>query len=111
MVIPPVGTESETPRDGVLSTLTEYHALILGCVVGFVALLTGALWLLVVFVAGALGMEAGRRRGSSSRVPAFGEVTKEPWYGLGGLVIGMAAEHYGPALLDALLWVFEAAVI
>lgn len=107
MVIPQPGTEEETARDGVLSTLTEYHALILGAVVGFVALLTGARWLLVPFVAGALGVEVGRRRGRTETVPAFGEVQKEPWYALGGLAGGAGLAEYGPVLLDALLWAFD----
>jgi len=107
MVVPPVGTEEETPRDGVLSTLTEYHALILGSAVGFVALFTGELGLLPVFVVGALGVEAGRRRGRTETVPAFGEVQKEPWYALGGLAGGAGLAEYGPALLEAVLWAVD----
>ncbi|MFT4921054.1 MAG: hypothetical protein ACI8XM_000247 [Haloarculaceae archaeon] len=97
-MIPEPGSESETSRDGVLSTLSEYHALILGLVVGYVALLTGAYGLLALTVAAALGA------GALASTAATSEIRKEPWYTLGGLAIGAGVEHYGAVLLDALLY-------
>jgi hypothetical protein len=91
MEVPDASTEAGTDRDGVLSYAGEWHALIVGLAAGFVALQTGFEMLLVVVAAAALGIEAGKRAGSTSTVKALGEVRREPWYALGGLLVGAAA--------------------
>jgi len=83
-LIPTSTDESETDRDGPLSTLTEWHALILGLAVGAVSGLTGRYELAAVAVACALGLRV------SEHSPAIAELRKEPWYFAGGLLVTLA---------------------
>lgn len=99
-LIPPVGSEDETPRDGPFSTLTEWHAAILGAVAGGTALFTGQHWILAAVTAGALGVAGKKRQGKDNTVPAFGEIKKEPWYALGGMAAGALAIEYGPEIYN-----------
>lgn len=83
-MLPDSRTEAGTERDGVLSYAGEWHALVVGFAVGFAAAVTGRWELAGVLAAAALGVEGGKRSGK-----AFGEVRSEPWYALGGLVVGV----------------------
>jgi len=94
-IIPRSTDERETERNGVLSTLDEFHALIIGLVVGGVVILSGSWELAALFVAGVLGTKL-------SKVP-LETVRKERWYALGGFAIGAIAVGYGPALLEVLV--------
>jgi len=75
-LIPDSTDEDETERDGVLSTLTEWHALIIGLVVGGIVAHTQAWELGALFVAAAMGTKLD--------TPATKEIRREPWYALGG---------------------------
>lgn len=90
--LPDGPTEASTSRDGVLSYAGEWHALVIGAGAGLAAAATGT-WVLVVVVAGAsLGLEVARRSPSTvekGTLPWVGEVRKEPWYALGGLLAGV----------------------
>lgn len=96
MVDLPDGAEEEdTERDGFLSYAGEWHALAVGLAVGLVASVTGRWALAGVVVAAALGVSASKR---VERLPALGEVRREPWYALGGLAIGAAVGFVVPFL-------------
>lgn len=86
--LPDAPKEEATERDGLLSYAGEWHALVIGLVVGTVATLTGHYVLMVVVVGAALGLSLGRRCGTTRRVPALGEIRREPWYALFGLILG-----------------------
>jgi hypothetical protein len=85
--LPDATNESGTERDGVLSYAGEWHALLVGLSVGLVAAVTGQVLLLGVVAAVALGLEAGKRKSK-----ALGEVHREPWYALGGLLVYLPTE-------------------
>jgi|GEM_PF-3270785 len=75
-------SESESERDGLLSYAVEWHALILGLAVGLAAGLTQRWELVGIAVAIVLGV-----RGAPGRLS---QLRREPWYALGGVVIGVA---------------------
>lgn len=83
-MIPDSTDESDTERDGILSTLTEWHALIIGAAVGVAYLVTGSVELLALFTFGALGYKLGSDKGW------LREIQREPHYALGAcyLVVG-----------------------
>ena len=81
--------ESDTPRPGFLSYAGEWHALAVGLGAGIAAGTTGRWELAAVVVAVALGLKAGKVKGADPSAPVVGEVRREPWYGLGGVVIGV----------------------
>jgi len=81
--------EQDTPRGGFLSYAGEWHSLAVGLGAGIAAGTTGRWELAAVVVALALGMEAGKVKGADPSAPVVGEVRREPWYGLGGVVIGV----------------------
>jgi len=83
MLIPDSTDESETERDGVLSSLREWHAAIVGLAVGVVAALTGSWELAGLFVFATLGLKLGSRH--------LGDVRQEPWYALGFFLVGLVA--------------------
>ncbi|MCU4716857.1 hypothetical protein [Halapricum hydrolyticum] len=76
-------SEAESDRDGLLSTRREWHALVVGLAVGIVAGLTRRWELAGVAVAIVLGVRHAPGRLSQLR--------REPWYALGGLVLGIVA--------------------
>jgi len=76
-------SESESARDGLLSYAVEWHALTLGLAVGLAAGLTQRWELVGIAVAIVLGVRAAPGKLSQLR--------REPWYALGGLVIGIVA--------------------
>ncbi|QSG06475.1 hypothetical protein [Halapricum desulfuricans] len=83
-------SEAESDRNGLLSTRREWHALIVGLAVGVVAGLTERWELAGVATAIVLGVrEAGG---------ALQELRREPWYALGGLVLGIVATVVATAL-------------
>jgi hypothetical protein len=84
----PDAPEDATERNGVLSSQTEVHALVLGLGAGVIGIATGNPILLAAVVAIALGVEIGRLSGDTDEIPAAGEIRKEPWYALGGVLVG-----------------------
>lgn len=74
-------SESDSTRDGLLSYSSEWHALTVGLAVGLVAGLSGSWQLAVVAVAITLGLRAAPG--------PLGQLRHEPWYALGGVVIGL----------------------
>jgi hypothetical protein len=81
-LIPSSTDEDETARDGVLSTLREWHALVIGLVVGAVVAATGAWEVAALFVSAALGAKLN--------TTAFAEIRREPWYALAGFASSAA---------------------
>jgi len=82
-LIPDSTDEDETERDGILSTLREWHALIIGLVVGAIVAHVQAWELAALFVAAAMGTKLD--------TPATREIRREPWYalfGFGSTVLG-----------------------
>jgi len=85
-------TESDSARDGLLSYAVEWHALIVGAVVGAVTVLTQRWELAGVTVAIVLSVRAAPGPLSQMR--------SEPWYALGGLGTGMIGAEVGPIVVD-----------
>jgi len=76
------GSESETPRHGILSSRAEWHSLLIGASVGFIVALVGgkdAAWLFVIFSGIALGTK-------EVEVGHLEHVSKEPVYALASSV-------------------------
>ena len=71
----------------VLSVLSAMSKSTIGIGVGIAAGLTGAWWLYVALVVGALGLRSAGRRIASDR--ALWNLRREPWYAIGGGVIGL----------------------
>lgn len=91
--------ESQTPRDGFLSYAGEFHSLAIGLAVGGYAGLNDNPELAAAMIGVALGLATGSsaaRRvkkalkmvGDGGFRNALAEVKREPWYNLGGLVVG-----------------------
>ena len=76
-------SESKSKRDGLLSYAVEWHAVIIGLAVGVTAGLTQRWELAGIAVGLVLGIRAAPGKLSQLR--------REPWYALGGLVIGLGA--------------------
>lgn len=74
------GTEEETPRKGLLSARSEWHALILGALIGLTVSLTGRVELLALVVPAILGL---KRINSKS----IYEMKREPWYTAAGILL------------------------
>lgn len=83
--------EGDTARGGFLSYAGEWHSLAVGLAAGIGAGTTGRWELAAAVVALALGLQSGKMTGADPSAPLVGEVRREPWYGLGGVVIGIAA--------------------
>ena len=79
-------SESASDRDGLLSYATEWHALIIGLGAGLGLGIPGV----AVVSATALGLK-GMKRISTRK--AVQELVQEPWYGIGGSVIGFLGNH------------------
>lgn len=88
-LIPDSTDESETERDGLLSSLREWHAAIVGLAVGVVVAMTGSWELAALFVFATLGSKLGTRH--------LEDVRREPWYALGSFLIPVG----GRLLYDA----------
>lgn len=80
-LIPDRRTESETARDGLLSTRREIHASVVGAAVGVVGAASGSVELLALFTLATLGAKLGSRH--------LGDIRKEPWYALGAMLLGL----------------------
>lgn len=93
-IIPESADESETERDGFLSTRREIHAAIMGLAVGVAAALSGSYELAGLFVFATLGAKLGGLKST-----ALAELRREPWYGLAAFLLGLvltlvAMAHY-----------------
>ncbi|MCD2199076.1 hypothetical protein LPA44_04075 [Halobacterium sp. KA-4] len=98
-------TEDAHEYDGVLSYAGEFHALLIGFAAGFASSALGQPMILAglfVVALGIKGVDLGKRfagRGVRS------ELKREPWYGIGGGLIGWAAGAVatGVALVPSLV--------
>lgn len=90
-------SESDTEFDGVLSYATELHAV----VIGFTTALALGLPGLAAVVITALAWRGSKR---ITNRKAIRELQREPWYGLGGGLIGFGLNHYylGNTVIDHL---------
>lgn len=99
-------TEEESPRDGLFSYAGEYHAFIVGAGAGITAAVTGQLAILGALAAVALGIEgATRALPATSRITsrvATAELRREPWYAIGGGLLGYAVGVIAPQAAAAL---------
>lgn len=87
--------ERFSDRNGLLSYATEWHALIIGLGSGLGLGVPGV----AAIVATALGLQGSKRISSRK---AIEELTSEPWYGIGGSLIGFVGHHF-----DVLATVFD----
>ena len=92
-LIPDSSDESETDRDGFLSTRGEIHASVIGLAVGIVVVATGSWKLAALFVFVALGMKLG-----SLRSKGLLEIRREPWYALGAFLTPVLTDTVTGAL-------------
>mgnify|MGYP006896952177 CR=1 FL=1 len=77
------GSESNTPRDGVLSSRAEWSALLIGCTVGVITAIAGgkdAAWLFIILATIAFG-------GKKVNVGQLQHISDEPLYALVGAVM------------------------
>jgi len=79
-------SESGSDRDGLLSYSTEWHAAIIGLGAGLGLGVPG-----VAAITGTALCLTGMKRVSNRK--AVQELVKEPWYGIGGSLIGFAVNH------------------
>jgi hypothetical protein len=90
--------ETGTDYNGALSYAGEFHALALGLAVGFASIASGAPQVAAGVVLATLGLRGsarfsralskiGKKKENST---ALGEMRREPWYAVGGVIIGMA---------------------
>lgn len=77
-IIPSRSNESETERDGFLSTRRELHATVVGLAVGVVVVMTGSWELAGLFVFATLGSKLGSKH--------LTDIRREPWYALGAFL-------------------------
>jgi hypothetical protein len=76
-------SEEQSDRDGVLSYAVEWHALTVGLAAGLGAGVSGRWELAGMVIAITLGVRA-----APENVPRLGQLKREPWYALGGVVVG-----------------------
>ena len=81
-LIPDSSDESETDRDGFLSTRGEIHASVIGLAVGIVVVATGSWKLAALFVSVTLGVKLG-----SLQSAGLSEIRREPWYALSAFLV------------------------
>jgi len=96
------GRESDTDYNGVLSYTSEYHALLIGLGAGIVAGYLNQPPILVGVISVALGLKGAKRlAGPLDGRYVVEELTSEPWYGVGGALVGWvaAAVYWGGSLL------------
>jgi len=89
-------SESESSRDGVFSTRTEIHSFILSLGVGVSAFYVEMPMLIVGVIGLALGMQGFKSKVPVANPKAIEELKKEPWYAVGGVLLG----YYAPQLLS-----------
>lgn len=85
-MIPDGATEADTERDGLLSYAKEWHALIIGLGIGITLGLAG-IALTTSVALGLLGLDKARQKLGRKAVI---NLKAEPWYGIGGSIIGTA---------------------
>jgi len=85
-LVPDSTDESETERDGVVLSLREWHASVVGLAVGVVTALTGSWELAGLFVFVALGAKLDSKH--------LTDIRREPWYALGFCLAGLVATLY-----------------
>jgi hypothetical protein len=85
--LPDASDESETARDGFLSTRREIHASVLGLAVGLVVVFSGSWELAALFVFVALGAKLDGLRSAGIL-----EIRREPWYALGAFLLAVGAD-------------------
>lgn len=88
--LPDGASESDTARDGLLSYASEWHAAILGLGFGAAGGWLGQPEVAGVGIAVALGLGAAKRVSQT----VAGELRREPWYAVGGVLLG-----YAPAVV------------
>ncbi|MDL0133574.1 hypothetical protein [Halobacterium salinarum] len=81
-ILPSSSNESETERDGFLSTRRELHASVVGLAVGVVTVMTGSWELAGLFVFATLGSKLGSKH--------LTDIRREPWYALGAFLAAVA---------------------
>lgn len=81
-------SESDSDRNGLLSYASEWHAGIIGLAAGIGLGVPGV----VVILATALGLKGWQQ---ISNRKAVKELQREPWYGIGASIIGLAGNQFG----------------
>lgn len=89
----PIGTETETDRDGFLSSRREVHAAVIGLGVGAFGALASRPEPVLVFVLVAIGVRAVPRG-------RLADVRREPWYAIGAALAGWTTPDVATALLE-----------
>lgn len=85
--LPGSSDESETARDGFLSTRREIHASVIGLAVGLVVVFSGSWELAALFVFASLGAKLDGLRSAG-----FTEIRREPWYALGAFLLSVGTD-------------------
>jgi len=85
--LPDSSDESETARDGFLSTRREVHASVIGLAVGLVVVFSGSWELAALFVFVALGAKLDGLRSAGIL-----EVRREPWYALSAFLLPVGTD-------------------
>lgn len=102
-------TEEDSPRAGLFSYAGEWHAFIVGVGAGIATAATGQLAILGALAAVALGLKgAAKTLSETSRITsrvAIHEIRREPWYALGGGLIGYGLGVVVPDLVTAVAFV------
>jgi hypothetical protein len=96
------GTEQDTEYNGVLSYAGEWHALIIGLAAGIVAIYTHQPMVAIGVMGVALGLKGvGKLAGPLKGQYVVEEITSEPWYACGGVLVGwvVAAVYTGAGIL------------
>lgn len=89
--------EHQTDYDGFLSYAGEFHALTLGLATGFASIVAGEPKVAALVILATIGVRGsgtvarqlakiGKKREDST---ALGELRREPWYAVGGVIIGV----------------------
>lgn len=81
-----VATEDGSEYDGLLSYAGEWHSLIIGLGAGLGLGVVGV----AAVAATALGLESSRKITNRKAVK---ELNREPWYGIGGSLLGFGANY------------------
>lgn len=89
IILPDGARESDTQRDGLFSYAGEWHSFI----IAGVATLVGG-WAMATLLVGAIINEQVRSPPGRLNPVVYKELRREPWYGLGGVVGGLAGNQY-----------------
>lgn len=93
--------ESDTKRDGFLSYAGEVHALTLGLAVGLASVITGTYLIAAAFILTSVGYKTANKLTGGRGVltdTVVGEIRKEPWYAVGGVLISIGVGEVAQAL-------------